>query len=119
MHLIIGGAYQGKLDYARREYGITEQDIFHCTDSLTIDSSKRCICGFEKYLRACSREGAVPCTEFPDGAVIICRDIFCGIVPADSGERAWRELAGRTLTALAQRAESVTRIFCGIPSVLR
>lgn len=30
MVLITGGAYQGKLDYARKEYGITEEDVFDC-----------------------------------------------------------------------------------------
>ena len=31
MHLIFGGAYQGKLDYARERYQLKEQDIFCCS----------------------------------------------------------------------------------------
>jgi hypothetical protein len=30
MHLIFGGAYQGKLDYAKERYQLNEQDIFYC-----------------------------------------------------------------------------------------
>jgi adenosyl cobinamide kinase/adenosyl cobinamide phosphate guanylyltransferase len=34
-------------------------------------------------------------------------------------EREWRELHGAVLKELALRAERVTRIFCGIPEVLK
>ncbi len=30
MHLIFGGAYQGKLEYAKERYGLADQDIFVC-----------------------------------------------------------------------------------------
>ncbi|HWQ79455.1 MAG TPA: hypothetical protein VN381_11585 [Anaerovoracaceae bacterium] len=30
MHLIFGGAYQGKLDYAKERYGLADLDIFVC-----------------------------------------------------------------------------------------
>ena len=40
MILIIGGAYQGKLDFAKEAFGITDEDVFVCKDS-EIDFSKR------------------------------------------------------------------------------
>lgn len=119
MYLIIGGAYQGKLDYAKEKHGIRADDIFYCDDSQMLDTRKRCIHGYEKYLRACSREKKAPVTEFPPDTVVICRDIFCGIVPSNEADRAWRELTGRTISELAKRADTVTRIFCGIPTILK
>lgn len=32
MELILGGVYQGKLDYARNSYALTDEDIFICTE---------------------------------------------------------------------------------------
>ena len=40
MILIIGGAYQGKLDFAKEAFGITAADVFTCTSG-EIDFSKR------------------------------------------------------------------------------
>lgn len=120
MELIIGGVYQGKLDYAVSNFGITDEDVFRCDGDAEPDFSKRCIYGFEKYLHACLRAGTAPELEkLRDDAVVICQDISCGIVPVDFLERQWRELCGRTLTTLAAQAETVTRIFCGLPQQLK
>ena len=103
MDIIIGGVYQGKLDYAKAQFSLT----------------KRCIYGFEQYLRACAQSSILPQTEYPAETVLICEDIFCGIVPMEDLERKWRDLAGRTLTVLASKANTVTRIFCGLPQQLK
>ena len=96
MHLIIGGAYQGKTDYAMAQFGLTAQDISVCTAEEPAD----CI------------------PEAWDG-VLICRDISCGVVPMDPEVRAWREAVGRMLVQLSLRAETVTRLFCGLPQRLK
>ena len=119
MDLIIGGMYQGKLDYAKTHFSIADQEVFRCTDAPVLDPSMRCICGLERYLRACVREGQKPALVFRPDAVILCTDIFCGLVPESGEPRAWRVLAGRVVTSLAAQAETVTRIFCGIPQRLK
>lgn len=119
MDLIIGGVYQGKLDYAKVRFGISEKEVFRCTDAPVLDCSMRCIDGLERYLRSCLREGVAPDLTFRPDAVVLCEDLFCGVVPPEAGERLWREFAGRTLTALAARADRVTRIFCGLPQQLK
>ena len=48
MILIIGGAYQGKLDFARESFGVSQEEIHTCAGD-TIDFSKRCICGIEEF----------------------------------------------------------------------
>ena len=117
MDLIIGGVYQGKLQYAMDTFGVREDEVFRCADEPVLDTSKRCVYGFEAYLRACLRAGAEP--ELPEHGVVICQDIFCGVVPLTFEERQWRELTGRSLTALAAKADTVTRIFCGLPQRLK
>lgn len=119
MDLIIGGAYQGKMDYARRQYGLSDEDIFTCTENREIDISKRCICHLEEYVLACVRAGMKPQSAFRPDAVLICRDISCGVVPMDPVLRAWREETGRMLNALTPQAEHVIRIFCGLPQILK
>ena len=42
MILIIGGAYQGKLDFAKETFGITDADVYSCGED-EIDFSKHCI----------------------------------------------------------------------------
>ena len=53
------------------------------------------------------------------GKILICEDISCGVVPMDAAERAWRERHGALLQQLAQRSETVIRIFCGLPQQLK
>ena len=50
---------------------------------------------------------------------IISREIGSGVVPMTPEERNWRELHGQVLQALANRADRVFRIFCGLPEVLK
>ena len=61
MELIIGGAYQGKLDYAKEKYSLSEQDIFECSEDKDIDTSKKCIYHYEKYLMYCCKNGSLSC----------------------------------------------------------
>ena len=119
MILIIGGAYQGKLAYARSAYGLSDADIFVCTQNGKIDFSKRCICGLEEYILACVKNDTKPQRAFRDDAIIICRDISCGVVPVDAVLRKWREETGRYLNSLSAEATHVVRLFCGLPQVLK
>lgn len=119
MELIIGGAYQGKLAYARSTYGLSDADIFVCTQNGEIDFSRRCICRLEEYILACVKNETKPQCAFRPDAIVICRDIFCGIVPVDAVLRAWREETGRYLNCLSAEAAHVVRLFCGLPQVLK
>lgn len=134
MELVTGGAFQGKLDYAVKKYALLETEIFECTEEKDPNFSAVCLTHYERYVMRCLRSGDAPRTDFggncvdgvcsfgeggPGPLVIIMDDIFCGVVPADPELRAWRELCGRTLTALAQNAEEVTRLFCGIPKTIK
>jgi adenosylcobinamide kinase/adenosylcobinamide-phosphate guanylyltransferase len=51
--------------------------------------------------------------EHPD-CIIISDEIGNGIVPMEHEEREYRELTGRLLCELANKADRVERIVCGI-----
>ena len=53
------------------------------------------------------------------GSVVICEDIFCGVVPVDPEMRAWREMTGRLLAYLSGKAAHVFRIFLGLEQKLK
>ncbi len=131
MKLIFGGAYQGKLEYALKEYNLREEDVFHCLrGSGEIDMGKTVIYGLENFSRAVEEKGENPeetlmrlihktPAEDLEKKIFIARDISCGIVPMDALERSWRENHGRMLIALAKRCNHVERVFCGIPMRLK
>jgi len=134
MHLIFGGAYQGKLDYAKERYQLKEEEIFFCNagekgegcpSGPQIDWNKKAVDRLEEFVLCCVRSG-VEAIEYLESrreewsnTVFLCTDISAGIVPYDKELRAWREMVGRTLTYLGKEAEEVTRVFCGLPQKIK
>ncbi len=125
MDLIIGGAYQGKLDYAKRKYGLEEDGIFTCSENSDISFDRRCINSIQEFTLHCVREGLDATEIFRarknkwENSILICEDIFCGVVPLGADIRAWREMTGRLCAYLSSEANSVTRIFCGLEQKLK
>lgn len=122
MVLIIGGAYQGKTEYAKKTYGLQDADIFTCED-MRIDPNARAIRHLERFALACVRAGKEPAEMLNaldlSDKILICEDISCGVVPMDAVEREWREAVGRMNAMLAARAARVMRLFCGLPLELK
>lgn len=120
MILIIGGAYQGKLDFAKAAFAITDSEVHICTGG-EIDFSKRCIYKIEDF--AYVHQDSVPYfqahREEWENSVLILQDIFCGVVPMGAENRAWRQRTGRLAQYLSQEATQVSRIFCGLEQRLK
>ena len=51
--------------------------------------------------------------------LVICCEVGSGIVPAEYEQRLTREATGRLCVRLAQRADAVVRMVCGIPNVIK
>ena len=51
--------------------------------------------------------------------IVIATEVGGGLVPTDPAERAAREAAGRLSCLLAERADTVIRVCCGLPQVLK
>lgn len=51
--------------------------------------------------------------------IVIASEVGGGVVPVEPAERAAREAAGRLACLLAGRADTVVRVVCGLPQVLK
>ena len=120
MILIIGGAWQGKLDFAKENFGVTESDVHICGEG-EIDFSKGCIYKIEAF----TARNEDPIAYFEahreqwKDSVLIMQDIFCGVVPMGAENRAWRQRTGRLAQYLSKEAQQVSRIFCGLEQRLK
>lgn len=126
MILIYAGAYQGKLDFARKSFGIKDEDICYCNSDMgSIDFGKKVIYGLEKFIYGYEKRGQSADeyikAQLPlmKDKIIICEDISRGLVPMDKLERAWRETNGRVVNAVAAEADEVYTVFCGIESRIK
>ena len=120
MILIIGGAYQGKLTFAKEAFGITDADIHICGTG-EIDFSKRCIYKIEEFTYSHSDPVSYFQThrEYWQDSILVLQDFFCGVVPMGAENRVWRQNTGRLAQYLSKEAQQVSRIFCGLEQKLK
>ncbi|WP_026507469.1 bifunctional adenosylcobinamide kinase/adenosylcobinamide-phosphate guanylyltransferase [Butyrivibrio sp. MC2013] len=138
MELIIGGAHQGKEEYASALYpegkgykwiraGAGLEDTECALADLAAEKLAEAdlIYGYQEIVRRQQALGSDPVSEMerliairPD-IVIVCDELGCGVVPMDPADRAYREAVGRTMCLAAQKADRVTRLFCGIATVIK
>ncbi|MDO4485503.1 MAG: bifunctional adenosylcobinamide kinase/adenosylcobinamide-phosphate guanylyltransferase [Bacillota bacterium] len=118
MILIFGGAYQGKLEYARASFDA--ETVCDCSDGSMPDFTKDIIYGIDGFVLECARRGREAADFFRaaedewQDKILICTDVSQGVVPVDSVIRAFREMNGRLMLYLAAEADQVIRVFCGI-----
>ena len=112
--MIVGGMAQGKLEFARRELGVTAW-------SDGVIGAENCIYDLHRALRDQPEAETLLerwLTDHPDG-VVICDEVGCGVVPLDREDRAWREKVGRVCCRLAEKAAAVYRVTCGLGARLK
>ena len=124
MILVVGGIASGKRTYVR-SLGFSDDDM---ADGVLDDHPV--VLNAQELVRCAEKAegdelgGKGP---LPDGLVdalaakqvIACVEVGSGVVPLGRDERAWRERAGRLACELAQRADRVVRMVCGIPTDLK
>jgi len=124
MILILGGAYQGKLNFAKSKFSLSDGDIFLCSGT-DLDFSKPCIYALEEFSYACIQAGIDPVEKIKSSrhrlehTIFICQDIFCGVVPMERQLRLWRDATGKLCQYLSSEAEAVYRIYCGLEQRLK
>lgn len=107
MIFITGPLYSGKRDYACRLLGCGAEDL-----------EGRAVWDVQERVRDCADLNALA-EELARYEVVIATEVGGGVVPVDGRERAAREAAGRLSCLLAQRAQRVIRVFCGLPQALK
>ncbi|MCD7744247.1 MAG: bifunctional adenosylcobinamide kinase/adenosylcobinamide-phosphate guanylyltransferase [Lachnospiraceae bacterium] len=143
MKLVIGGAFQGKLEFVQKTYRISEGwiDGRECK----LDEITQCsgINNFQDYIRRMlTTERESPCAFFEGtnsltaleqqaeafadwlyannpNLIIVSNELGYGIVPMKKQDRIWRETVGRVCTCIAARADEVVRVVCGIGTWLK
>ena len=103
MILIVGGAASGKRDYAR-SLGFGENEISQNVWELIRENPT----GHDELFEMLRGK-----------PVVICDEVGSGIVPMERSGRDLRDACGRLCIALAAEAESVIRMVCGIPMVIK
>ena len=107
MIFITGPLYSGKREYARLLLGCTREEL-----------AQRAVWDvFYLMIRRPPRSTLFPYTTLFRSTGR--RRHGGGVVPVDKNGRAAREAAGRLGCLLAQRADAVVRVFCGIPVYLK
>lgn len=114
--LVIGGRAQGKTEYVRKNWALSEEEIGQEI------GAQKVIVHLERLVRRDGGQAVLAkiTARLAEGDCIVCCDeVGMGIVPTDRKEREFRDETGRVLCALAQRADRVVRVFAGIGQVIR
>ena len=124
MELIIGGAFQGKSDYAKKQHpeicwregrDLGADEIFTVSGVLNLHEFIRKEMQAGQDLEGFGEELI---RRNPNLILTSC-EIGYGVVPVDAFDRAYREKTGRICTVLASYSRKVTRVICGIGPVIK
>lgn len=116
--LIIGGAFQGKLAFAQKQFG-QYRCIARGELAVLSQAEDIMIVGFHNWMREWILQKEdwrerIAVLQQQSSWVVIADEIGSGIVPMAREDREWREETGRALCLLAQEADAVYRVFAGI-----
>ena len=107
MLFVTGPLFAGKRAWVREALHLTEEELAACT-----------VWDIQELARGCADLPAL-CDKLAENKVVIATEVGAGVVPLGAEERAARENAGRLACLLAARAETVVRICCGLPQILK
>ena len=107
MIFITGPMFSGKRGVARQ--------LLRCSDA---ELAERCAFEVQSLAADCEDPEALA-DELSRFEAVTASEVGGGVVPLDPNEREARERAGRLACLLAERADTVVRVFCGIPRVIK
>lgn len=114
MILVIGGLAAGKREFVKKEYGCSDSDM---ADGVL--DGRPVLYNLQNLIFGASGSIDALLPALLGKKVVICNEVGSGVVPIDKAERAAREATGRLCVELAEHAEKVIRVCCGIPSVIK
>lgn len=113
MMLVIGARASGKYRYVRG-LGYAESDI---SDGEIND--RRVVYNLQNIVFADPSGSAMLLEQLLQKEVVVCDEVGSGVIPVDQAQREAREATGRLCCRLAEQAETVVRIVCGIATVIK
>lgn len=138
MILIIGGRAQGKREFAKTRFSLSDDEIYTVpqtgNDSLNDEEipetvspetelSKgnfRAIDGYHRAIYEQLRRGENPETAFSNllkqypHIILVADEVGMGIVPIEKNERDYRDAVGHVLTLAAASSDEVYRVIAGL-----
>lgn len=114
MILVIGGHASGKKSYVQDVLGYKEADF--CCD---IQAPGPVLYALQELVAQAPEAAEELLPQLLTRDVVVCDEVGCGIVPASPQARRTREAVGRLCILLAQRADKVVRLYCGIPTTIK
>ncbi len=124
MIMVIGGAYQGKASYVKKEYPSV---TFVSGEEIGVEDLMKAegVLDLHLLIRKELKEGRDVSAlaerlirENPD-IIVVSDEIGYGVVPMEPFDRAYREAVGRICTTLADFSTKVIRVVCGIGMVIK
>ena len=124
MEMMIGGAFQGKSALAEKRYSQVNWINGADADWEMLSCAKG-VLGFHEYIRKEMKAGrsvdqlAEDLIRVNPDVILVSDEVGYGVVPIDAFDRAYRETVGRICTKLAGYSHRVTRVVCGIGTVIK
>ena len=106
MIFVTGPLYAGKREYIQRALGLSDTEF-----------SGAAVWDVQEL--ALTESPEVLAERLSRKAVVIATEVGGGLIPVTPEDRVKREAAGRLACLLAERAETVIRVCCGLPQLLK
>lgn len=113
MILVIGAIASGKVNYVK-SLGYSDHDI---ADAVL--DERPVLNNLQDMVFADPAGSTGLYDTLVQKSVVICNEVGSGIIPLERADREAREATGRLCIRLAQAAEKVIRLVCGIPTVIK
>lgn len=124
MEIIIGGAFQGKSTLAEKDHPDVTWINGAQADWESLSHAEG-VMGFHEYIRKEMKAGndisslAEDLIRVNPDLILVSDEVGYGVVPIDAFDRVYREAVGRICTKLAAYSHRVTRVACGIGTVIK
>ena len=125
MVFVTGGSWQGKREWANKTFpkltNIVDGETAEFSDFVQAQRIDRLHLWIRRKMKeGGSLDGYVDrlLQQNPD-VVILMDEVGSGVVPVDKEERAYREKVGRIGCEIAEKAQSVYRVICGIGTEIK
>ena len=106
MIFVTGPLYAGKRDCIRRLLGFSEDEF-----------SEKAVWDVQELAESGKIDQLIE--KLSAKEIVIATEVGCGVIPIDASAREKREAAGQLACVLAGRADTVIRVCCGIPQLLK
>ena len=108
MIFVTGPMFSGKREYIKTALNLSDEEF-----------AERAVWSVEELVSEKAVTLEALADELASKAIVIADEIGSGLVPLDASEREKRERAGRLACMLAERADTVIRVVCGCPQILK